>query len=271
MMMNKKLLNLGCGNNYHKDWTNVDFFPEDKNVISTNLLNGIPFPDATFDVVYHSHVLEHFTKKDAVAFINECYRVLKSGGIIRVVLPDLAGIIKEYVRILSELENGKKELEADYDWIILELFDQMVRNTGGGDMGKYLSQKTMTNETYVFSRIGDGFRGYREFFLNKEKGTIEKKNIFEKKFSLKKLSNWVKSRLPFKEFRIGHFRLSGEIHQWMYDSYSLGRLLQTSGFKKPEVMEAHTSNIKDWNSYELDIQNGKVHAPASLFMEAIKP
>ena len=38
----------------------------------------IPLPDSSCDVVYH-----------AAAFLVECYRVLKSGGIVRVGVPDL--------------------------------------------------------------------------------------------------------------------------------------------------------------------------------------
>ena len=70
---------------------------------------------------------------------------------------------------------------------------------------------------------------------------------------------------------IGKFRLSGEVHQWMYDEYSLGKLLQITGFNKIKKVEAIESNIENFNSYLLDIeQNGEIRKPDSLFMEAIK-
>ena len=38
---------------------------------------GIPFPNDSFDAVYHSHFLEHLNKDDAPDFLLECYRVCK--------------------------------------------------------------------------------------------------------------------------------------------------------------------------------------------------
>ena len=66
-----KYLNLGCGSHYSTatEWTNLDFTSLDNNVIAHNLLIGIPFEDNSFDLVYHSHVLEHFSKEDGETFI----------------------------------------------------------------------------------------------------------------------------------------------------------------------------------------------------------
>lgn len=63
--MKEKLnyLNVGCGSKYHKDWVNVDMNSNSPDVISCNLLKGILFPDKKFEVLYHSHVLEHFPKE----------------------------------------------------------------------------------------------------------------------------------------------------------------------------------------------------------------
>jgi predicted SAM-dependent methyltransferase len=126
--MNKQLLNLGCGHRYHNEWTNIDFHSTGKKVIAYNLLKGIPFNDETFDLVYHSNVIEHFSKEDAPKFLKECYRVLKQDGIIRIAFPDLEQIVSHYIRLLTELKRGNMQYESDYDWIMLELYDQTVRN-----------------------------------------------------------------------------------------------------------------------------------------------
>jgi predicted SAM-dependent methyltransferase len=48
------------------------------------------FPDATFDTIYASHVLEHFDYKDALArTLREWWRVLQPGGKLFVSVPDL--------------------------------------------------------------------------------------------------------------------------------------------------------------------------------------
>ena len=70
--------------------------------------------------------------------------------------------------------------------------------------------------------------------------------------------------------RIGQFRMSGEIHQWMYDRYSLSKLLKEVGFEEIKVRTAYESDIENWRTYQLDVVNGKVRKPDSLFMEAKK-
>ncbi|WP_293090812.1 hypothetical protein [Moorena sp. SIOASIH] len=72
-------------------------------------------------------------------------------------------------------------------------------------------------------------------------------------------------------FEVGLFRNSGEIHYWMYDRFSLRRLLERSRFVEVRVCSADSSRIQDFNSYGLDMVNGKMRKPDSLFMEGIKP
>jgi predicted SAM-dependent methyltransferase len=141
-----KLLNLGCGQRFHKDWTNLDFSSNNENVISCNLLKGIPFGDNEFNVVYHSHLLEHFSKNQGENFMKECYRVLKPEGILRIAVPDLEQIVKEYLNILNRIDNNDLQADDDYNWIMLEIYDQAVRNNSGGMMGEYIYQPRMPNE-----------------------------------------------------------------------------------------------------------------------------
>ena len=75
-------LNLGCGSRYHPDWINIDIRATGPGVIVHNLSRGIPLPDASCAVVHHAAVLEHMRRADAAAFMGECYRVLKPGGIV---------------------------------------------------------------------------------------------------------------------------------------------------------------------------------------------
>lgn len=88
----KALLNLGCGSRFLENWTNLDFISNDPALLAHNLLQPIPFHENSFDVVYRSHLSEHFTKSDAEIFIGECYKVLRPGGVIRIVVPDLEPI-----------------------------------------------------------------------------------------------------------------------------------------------------------------------------------
>ncbi len=277
-----KLLNLGCGSNFHKDWTNIDFISSSEHVITHNLLEGIPVENNSTDVVYHSHVLEHFSKDDGVKFLQECFRVLKTEGIIRIAVPDLETIVKEYIQNLELAISGDKESKSNYEWVVLELFDQMVRNKSGGNMKDYLHQKDLPNEAYVYKRIGMEGKRIRKSFLQKDPMKSNNSNQASK---IKKILGGIKRRIKkyynnyavhklnkqqSRALEIGQFRLKGEIHQWMYDRYSLTTLLKKVGFKQVSICSAFESEIKNWDSYQLDVINGKIRKPDSLFVEAKK-
>jgi predicted SAM-dependent methyltransferase len=267
-------LNLGCGNKFHPEWTNIDFVSTGKGVIAHNLLNGIPMPDNSFDAVYHSHVLEHFPKEKALPFIKECHRVLRMDGVIRVAIPDLEQIAVNYLKQMTLALNGEKEAEKNYDWMMLELYDQAVREKSGGEMLKYLSQDNLSNENFIYQRIGDEGKALRKMLLAGKNGINEnrKLSIGKKIKRIFKPFFW-KNKIQGKEntyFETGKFRNEGEIHQWMYDRFSLKRLLMQAGFKNVQVKTAFESNIKDWNRFELEAEGGQVRKPDSLFMEGIK-
>ncbi|MEJ7820907.1 MAG: methyltransferase domain-containing protein [Chitinophagaceae bacterium] len=283
-MSKRNYLNVGCGNKFHEDWVNVDMVSNSPYVIATNLLSGIPFEDNQFDVVYHSQVLEHIPKQEAASFIKECFRVLKPRGIIRVVVPDLENITREYLRLLNANWKEYDELnDANYEWILLELYDQTIRNKKGGMMGEYLQQQNVINEEYVVERIGHIGSAIRNAV--KMSGTKKLRLISSKIASkvrsasfLSEIIRGIKLRAKKvfltedekKFIEVGKFKLGGEIHYWMYDKYSLKKLLSACGFEEIEVMDPTKSKIKDWNQYELDMKNGVLYDPVSLFLEARK-
>ena len=57
----------------------------------------LPFPDQSLDAIYSSHLLEHLYFEEAKRLLKECYRVLRPGGVLRIVVPDLRAIVLEYL------------------------------------------------------------------------------------------------------------------------------------------------------------------------------
>ena len=270
-------LNVGCGKKFHPDWENIDMVSHSKHVRAYNLLKGFPYSDGQFQAVYHCQVLEHIPKESAADFIKECHRVLKANGILRVVVPDLENIMREYNRLLEEnLNNPTKESEANYDWIMLEIYDQTIRNSTGGQMRNYLAQEKLVNPAYMAGRMG--FVGAEIRKSDKKETTSEKMNRVIKEtglFGFLKLSGGlVKQKLLNtllgEKYRVGSFRLGGEVHYWMYDRYSLTRLLKSVGFKDIQIKSPQTSDIPNFNTYELDVKGEMIYDPTSLFIEARK-
>lgn len=69
-----------------------------------NPVKGIKMSDGTAAVIYSSHMMEHLDKSEAKRFLQEAWRLLVSGGVIRLALPDLKKYANEY------LERGDADL-----------------------------------------------------------------------------------------------------------------------------------------------------------------
>jgi predicted SAM-dependent methyltransferase len=264
-------LNLGCGSHFHPNWTNVDFVSTGEGVLAHNLRTGIPFDDCTFDVVYHSHVLEHFPKDEAPYFLYECLRVLKPEGVLRLVVPDLEQIARCYLKALEHSLAGSQEWAQNYNWILLELYDQVVRNVSGGDMAAYLAQETIANEDFVIQRTGHEAENLIRI-LRARKSRLEESHSFAALSESESLLLDLLGSEDYQALQIGRFRKSGEVHQWMYDRYSIKVLLEDRGFQNISICSASESSIPNFVSFCLDtLPDGRTRKPDSLFMEAIKP
>ena len=85
-----RYLNLGSGNQVltGQDGTkyiNIDMYPYPEVDIIRDVEKGLPFDDESVDEIYTSHFLEHINDLNFV--MEECYRVLKKGGIMRIIVP----------------------------------------------------------------------------------------------------------------------------------------------------------------------------------------
>ena len=156
-----KILNLGCGTktSAHPSVVNIDwsillrirsnpilrmlapmllngerlrrFQSLPVNLMVHDLSRGIPFPDASVDVVYHSHVLEHLDRDVACGFIQECARVLRPGGLIRVVVPDFERYCRSYLDHVALCEKEGEEI-GEHDSLLEPLLLMSVRREAHG-------------------------------------------------------------------------------------------------------------------------------------------
>ena len=66
-------------------------------IVFLDLRKPLPFAENSFVAVYSSHVLEHLYRDEALKLLKEVNRVLREGGILRTVVPDLATLVKKYL------------------------------------------------------------------------------------------------------------------------------------------------------------------------------
>jgi SAM-dependent methyltransferase len=67
------------------------------NVRYGNIVDGLPIPDESIEFLYCSHVLEHISLAELRCALANCYKYLQSGGIFRLVVPDLEVMAKAYI------------------------------------------------------------------------------------------------------------------------------------------------------------------------------
>ena len=244
-----------------------------------DITKGLPFRDNEFHAVYHSHVLEHLQPADGEKLLDECFRVLRPGGVLRIVVPNLEQIATLYLKYHQQAWAGEKGAAVNYKWMKLELLDQLVRGYSGGSMGQYMASEEIKNSGFVRSRVGDEFSRCQDMgqgnAIEPEKKHSFKHRRNERFQELKsRLARWFVRRLMGKDalrsFEEGLFRNQGEIHRWMYDRYSLKQLCTARGFADFKVMTAVESNIEGYESFELDSENGNVRKPDSIFIECRK-
>lgn len=105
-----RFLNVGCGpaGVDSKDWCNLDGFRATGVDYLCDLRRNLPFPNDRFEGVYSEHFFEHLhAEEEAPRFLRESYRILCSGGIIRLSVPDGELYLRKYLE--------------DRDWMLKEI------------------------------------------------------------------------------------------------------------------------------------------------------
>ena len=90
-------LHLGAGETIIPEFINLDI-REKNDIDKISLVYPLDFDNDIFDLVYSSHVLEHFSRRQIRNVLQEWTRVLKPGGILRLSVPSIENLIKIYLK-----------------------------------------------------------------------------------------------------------------------------------------------------------------------------
>lgn len=94
-------LNIGCGNNPKSEngihWINIDTrkLPKVDYIMDAQKLE---FEKESFNLVYASHILEHFSHKKTEEIVRGWYGGLKKGGVMKIAVPDMLEISKAFAQ-----------------------------------------------------------------------------------------------------------------------------------------------------------------------------
>ena len=90
-------LHLACGNRILPGWANIDLIGP-HTVIKHNLTRRFPISDGCIEYIFNEHFIEHVTREDARKILNQCFRVLRPGGVLRITTPDLRNLVDAYLK-----------------------------------------------------------------------------------------------------------------------------------------------------------------------------
>jgi len=256
-------VNLGCGRRRHPEWTNCDLVPDGPEVIRCDLRRPLPFPTASCEAVYAAHVLEHLAVGEARRLVAEIHRVLRPGGVVRIVVPDLENIARAYLASLERAAvEGTTERRWEHSWMTVEFLDQLVRDVSGGLMRRWWSCEPVPCREFLAARLGEeataGIAAVAALRRTAGIEPLEPAAIFQAQ--------------PAPPRAAARFAAAGERHRWMYDRVSLGGLLEEAGFAAVAPTTATASRIADFAAAALDADAfGRSRKPDSLYMEGVRP
>lgn len=101
-------LHIGCGMRFIPGFKHVDILDAPHIDYRCSVDNLCDFADDSVDFIYASHVLEHFGRHEVLAVLKEWYRVMKSGAVLRIAVPDFAAVVELYAQ--EGLQNGTSGL-----------------------------------------------------------------------------------------------------------------------------------------------------------------
>jgi hypothetical protein len=182
---------------------------------------------------------------------------------------------------LEKACHGDRQSAADYEWMILELYDQATREFSGGELGRYLRRRPVPNEEFIYSRIGE-LRGKRMLSgAQSQSPTAQRVSRSTGRDLLGSLRARVRRLIltpligssGLQALEVGGFRLSsGQVTYRMYDRFSLEQLFLNAGLSNVSVKTPTASAYALWKNVNLDVSpQGEPARPHVLIMEGMRP
>jgi predicted SAM-dependent methyltransferase len=92
-------VHIGSGDHHLSGWINIDFDPVMNIEVAADLRRDFPLRSDSVDLIHSEDFIEHVDEADGRRALRECYRVLRPGGVMRLLTPDLRALVQEvYIR-----------------------------------------------------------------------------------------------------------------------------------------------------------------------------
>jgi len=156
-------LHIGCGKKYLPGFKHVDVIAFDHVDYVCDARNLEMIENDSVSEIYACHVLEHVERDEVINVLREWARVLKSGGLLRLAIPDFAAITSEYVENkdlmnMQGLLYGGQTYDYNYHHVAFDfgMIEEMLNEAGFHNVERYDWRDFLP---------GDGYDDYSRSYL----------------------------------------------------------------------------------------------------------
>jgi len=170
-------LHLGCGTKYIPGFLHIDIIPGSHIDYVCSIDSLYMFKNNSVSLIYASHVLEHFKRNEVPRVLYEWHRVLKTGGTLRIAVPDFSKIVQMYkknenVEEITGLLFGGQTYDYNFHHVTFDFayLKKLLEYEGFKDIKRYNWEDTIHKDYDDYSQ------SYLPH-LDKKNGTLMSLNI----------------------------------------------------------------------------------------------
>lgn len=175
-------LHIGCGKRKIHGWVNLDLDPANKPDIVADAGTLKKINANSVEILYASHVLEHFKRNNTLKVLQLWYSKLRPGGVLRLAVPDFEKVVEAYVArgiplqtLLGFLVGGQRtDLDNHYMVFDFNLLESLLKKAGFIDAKRYNWEET---EHFYIDDYASSFLPH----MDKGRGLLMSLNIEAKK------------------------------------------------------------------------------------------
>jgi SAM-dependent methyltransferase len=219
----------------------------------------LPFDAGCFQAIYARRIVEHLAPDEARTLADEARRLLLQGGVLRISVPDTEELAREYLAAISRARaEPRADTIRDVHEKRLVYIDQFVRRVPGGALGQHVASGRMSEEN-LRRAYGDALGAI---------AVATKSPLSPLKPTLRQRVKEA-ARILLRRRWVHETHATREAHLWIYDRFSLPRLLSAAGFSDIRVVGPDVSAIPGWERWALDRSEFGAHPfEPSLTVEA---